>query len=299
MTPLARYVASLPERVVRSASAIAGGLTRQVAGIVLPPAVRRTRLHQTLVESTLRFLVEQVGEVRGVYNESEPLPDNFLVRRTAGNGLEAIGLATFHASPVWVLAAFADVSGAGRTLVRDIAETLTREGLLEPGERFDTVEQVLDGLERTSARLAETVNTPPLNVEQLRAELTGLRRDAAALPTPDRLWSLWRDLERAAAEQKRSVFEVSSVMALHALRELPGTVLWLGRSTAVAATRTGEIVTNALLDHYTDTLETMHREGYAAWLARELSPYFRAALRHFSPRHKTLTQRLLVRRRSV
>ena len=108
------YVLSLPERVVRSASALAGGLLNEIGGAALPVALRRTRLYRSMVETTLRFLIEQVGEVEGVFPPGTKLAENFLVRRTAGNGIELIGILTFRASPVWVLAALADLSGAGR-----------------------------------------------------------------------------------------------------------------------------------------------------------------------------------------
>jgi hypothetical protein len=63
------YVLSLPERVLRSATAVAGGLLREVGEVTIPRALRRTRLYQNLVEVTLRFLVEQVGEVKDVIPE--------------------------------------------------------------------------------------------------------------------------------------------------------------------------------------------------------------------------------------
>ena len=34
---------------------------------MLPDGVRRTRLYQNLVDTTLRFLIEQVGGVEGAY----------------------------------------------------------------------------------------------------------------------------------------------------------------------------------------------------------------------------------------
>ena len=51
---------------------------------------------------------------------------------------------------------------------------------------FTTVDQILDGLERTSGRLASTINAPPLDVAALRAEWNALREDARGLK-PGRL----------------------------------------------------------------------------------------------------------------
>jgi len=57
------------------------------------------------------------GEVEGVYEGAQPLADRFAIRRAASHGIEAAGILAFHASPVWILAALADLSGAGRFLI--------------------------------------------------------------------------------------------------------------------------------------------------------------------------------------
>ena len=124
MVPLGPYLLSLPERVLRSASALSAGLVREIGNVTLPKAVRQTRLYQTMVESTLRFLVEQVGQVDGAYPSEGELAENFLLKRTLGDGIDLAGLAAFHASPVWVLAALADISGAGRQLMEEISSSL-------------------------------------------------------------------------------------------------------------------------------------------------------------------------------
>jgi hypothetical protein len=44
----------------------------------------------------------------------------------------------------------------GRRLIPDIADVLKAQGLLEKETQFDSVDQLLDGLEKMSSRLAET-----------------------------------------------------------------------------------------------------------------------------------------------
>jgi hypothetical protein len=112
MSRSSAFLLSLPERALRSATALAAGLLREIGEVTIPKTIRRSRLYQNLVEATLQFLIEQVGQVEGVYPSEEKLSEDFLIRRTAGNGIEMIGILAFRASPVWVLA---DASGAGRT----------------------------------------------------------------------------------------------------------------------------------------------------------------------------------------
>src|SRR5580704_8320250 len=88
------YLLSLPERALGSMSALSAGLLRELSEVALPRAVRRTRLYTELVENTLRFLIENVGQVEGAYPPQGQLADNFAMRRFAGNGIELIGLLT-------------------------------------------------------------------------------------------------------------------------------------------------------------------------------------------------------------
>jgi len=228
---LKRYLFTLPERLVRSVVGLGAGVAREVGDLALPQSVRQSRLYQNLVDTTLRFLIEQVGEVEGVYESSEKLADNFLARRTVGNAIEALGIVAFRASPVWVLAALADVCGLGRHLIPEIAAALKEQRLLDPDADFSPVDQLLDGLERTSGRVAETINTPPLDVPALREEWRAIREEARGLaperlPTGESLIGLWTELKSESARQNASIFDTSSMLALSAVRALPQGARW-------------------------------------------------------------------------
>ena len=297
------YMLSLPERLLRSATGIAAGAARELGVIVLPARVRRTRLYTSMVDASLRFLLEQVAQVeKSALDRDEALPVDFLMRRTAGNVVEIAGIAAFHASPVWVLAALADLAGAGRSLVSEITAALQSDGLLDPGRSFQTVEEILGGLEDTAGRLAENVNTPPFQIAELRKEWTQLRRDAArlpraALPDIDNLTAQWRLLQQEAAVQNRSIVELSSLMALSAIRAVPDNARWLSRAARAGGLRTGEVLARGLFDHYRTVLTEIHRTGYTAYCLRELNPYLTAAAKQFSTERGTLTQYLLHRLR--
>jgi hypothetical protein len=295
------YLISLPERLVRSIVGLSAGVAREVGEIAIPDGVRRTRLYQNLVDSTLRFLIEQVGGVEGVFRDDAKLADDFLVRRTAGNAIEALGIVAFRASPVWVLAALSDVCGIGRHVIPEIAAALKERGLLQHDAQFTSVDQLLDGLERTSGRLANAVNTPPLDVAGLRQEWRAIREEARAigperLPSRETLTRLWTDLRAEATRQNRSVFETSSIVAVSAVKALPDSARWLGTSAMIGATRTGQILAASLLDYYRTTLQDLREVGYATYAAGQLRPYVRAAVSHMAPGRRTLTERFLDRK---
>lgn len=297
MGRLSSYIFSLPERVVRSATGLSAGLVRELGDVAIPSSVRRTRLYSNLVDSTLRFLIEQVGQVEGAYPAGSKLAEDFAVRRAAGNGIEFVGILAFRASPVWVMAALADLSGAGRLLIREISAELQRNQLLDPDTSFETVDQMLDGLERFSARTAENINTPPFDVAVLRQEWAALRADAASIPTPaiGSLEQFWRELTAEAARQQRSVLVLSSVMSLSALTSLPSRLLWLSKSATIAAQHTGVLLGDNLMTHYREALAAIQEEGLLAYWTREYKPYLKAAAVQFLPNRESSTERLIGR----
>jgi hypothetical protein len=296
----AAYLLSLPERVVRSASALAGGLIREVGEATLPRGIREGRLYTNLVEMTLRFLIEQVGEVEGAYPGEDELDQEFLARKTAGGGLEMIGILAFRASPVWILAALADISGAGRSLLKDITKALKEAELLDPDTEFQTVEEILDGLEQTAGHAAETINAPPLDVAGLREEWTTLRQNLGKVP-PQRLPSIdvltgsWGAIKAEAKRQKRSTFEMSSVMALSVVASLPEKLYWLSRLAFLSGERTSQMFAAPLLDHYSNTLGEIRKSGFLNYWKQQFRPYLQGAAAQFHPTRGSLTERLLDR----
>jgi hypothetical protein len=258
------YLLSIPERLVRAVLGLGAGAAREVGEVALPDGVRNSQLYRNLVDTTLRFLIEDVGGAQGVYNVSEELPPDFMTRRAAGNAVEVLGIVAFRASPVWVLAALADLCGTGRQLIPEIADALKVEGLLEQDAQFTTVDEMLDGLQRTTSRVASAINTPPLDVAGLRAEWAAIRSEARSLqpqrfPTGEAIGALWTDLKAESERQHQSIFRTSSMMALSAARAVPDGVRWLSASARTGASRTGHVLAGALIDHYRETLNDIGR----------------------------------------
>ena len=285
------YLVSLPERVVRSVTALAAGLVREIGNVTVPGAVRRTSLYRNMVELTLRYLIENVGQVEGVYPKAEELANDFLLRRAAGHGVGWVGMLAFRASPVWVTAALADLSGTGRHLIREIAETLRQEGMLNGDAHFETVDQLLDGLERCSEQMTQVFTAPPLRVAEMRAEWHALRDEVRRMPSPHfppgaMLEEFWAKLRGEAAAQDKPVLLLAGGMALSA-------VLWMGDASLLGVNKAGELVAGALLGHYVELLREIREQGFGAWWARAFRPYLRAAAGQFSRDRVSSTERLL------
>ena len=294
------YILSLPERAIRSLGALSGGLLREIGNVALPASVRRTTLYRTMVDVALRFLIEEVGQVEGVYPSEGRLAESFLLKRTASHGIELLGILAFHASPVWVLAALADATGGGRKLILEIADALKEEGLLDREVQFETMDQVLGGLEKTSDHMAVTLNMPPVDIAGLRKEWETLKTELATIPPKqvvslERVESVWEELRATARAQGRTVFGMSSLLAISTVAHVPANVLWLSRAARSAMRRTGRVLGEAVLDHYTDALTEIARTGFLAYWSREFRPYLKGAAEQFAPGRESLTERLLKR----
>ncbi len=252
------------------------------------------------MDTTLRFLIEQVGGVEGVYDSDEKLADNFLARRTVGNAVEALGIVAFRASPVWVLAALADVCGLGRHLIPEIAASLKEQGLLDADTDFSSVDQLLDGLERTSGRVAQTINTPPLDVAALREEWRAIKDEAkgpgarAAADGRESGRPVDRTQDGVSTPGEIDLRDLVDARALSGAWCAEG-ARWLGASAVAGATRTGQVLAASLLEQYRETLREVQQVGYTEYATRQLRPYVRAAASQFAPGKPTLTERLLDR----
>ncbi|MBM3789648.1 MAG: hydrogenase maturation nickel metallochaperone HypA [Acidobacteria bacterium] len=294
---LAAYALSLPERLSRIAVGSAAGLVKGATDLLLPESIRCTKLYQVLLQKNLRFLIQQVGAVSDVYPQGTSVPPDYVARKFVGNFIELTGILTMRASPVWILALLADLSGGTQVFLREFVSELQRQGLLSRDSRIDNIDQLLEALQAVAGNAADRLDTPPLSVRELRQTLETLREEANALKLKNRirpadLDSVYRDLVDVAEKQGRTLYEVSTAVAL-------GTVNRLGRTGRQAVT--GLRVAHALLDQeilsfYGRALRDISRDGYYRYLARATKPYFRAMRHHLARKTDTWTERYFLSR---
>ena len=212
------YLASLPERTTRAGAALTGGLVYETTEVMLPFAVRRSKLYQAIVGRLLRIMIELVGGVEGVYPAQEMPVRELLVRKAAGNVVELSSFVAVGWSPVWLLAGASDLVGGTKVYLRTLVRELRDAGVLAPDAEVASFEELLTELEDTSGVLADTVDLPPLNVSSVRASWQELRQQAADLPDAAGLERIFAELQLAARQEERSLLEISSLVALGAVR---------------------------------------------------------------------------------
>jgi len=96
------FLASLPERLVRTLAAAVGGVVHETAQLLLPRFVRRSRLYEATAKNLLRVTIELVGGVDRppAPDELEPSVGKLAARKAAGNAVELGSIAAFGFSPL-------------------------------------------------------------------------------------------------------------------------------------------------------------------------------------------------------
>ena len=269
------YLASLPERTARAGAALTGGLVYEAGEVLLPLAVRRSKLYQAIVGRLLRIIIELVGGVEGVYPTEEMPARELLVRKTAGNVVELSSFLAVGWSPVWLLAGASDLIGGSKVYLRALVTELRDAGVLAADADVASFEELLTALEGSSGVLADTVDVPPLNIQSVRTSWQELQRQAADLPDAADLEKVFAKLHLAARQEDRSILEISSVVALGAVR----TGVKLGNVHVFA--------------YYRGALRPIVEEGLLTFLRRTSTPYLTRACSRFDPRSSTYCERLL------
>jgi aconitate hydratase A / 2-methylisocitrate dehydratase len=275
------YLVSVPERLVRAVAAALGGTIHETAELVLPRLVRKSRFYEATAKNLLRITVELVGGVeRGseaIAGEVEQSPNKLAVRKTGGNVIELGSILAFGFSPLWLLAAAADISRGTRVYLDALVGELKAAGVLAKDAHVASVDDLLAALEGASGTTARLIDIPPLEIEGLKRSLADLRDDAKSLPTPPELAAVYQGLVAEADREQRSLLEVS---------------LGMGIAFFNSARKVGR---QHLLDPYTEDLRPMRDEGFAGYARRVGRPYAQAVARHVDPRSPTLTERGLRR----
>ena len=272
-----RYLISLPERTLRATAAGAGGLAYEATAVLLPPAVRKSKIYETTVEGLLRITVELIGDVEGILPSYEVRADELAVRKAAGTGIDIAGLLTVGWSPLWIFAVAADLTGGSRAYLKGLVTEFQRDGLLTVDADVTSTEELLVALENTSGTMADTLDRPPLNLTDMRATWESLRNNAADLPDAGRLAKTFELMQQVAKQEDRSIWSVSSLIAAGAARA----GLLLGKTH--------------IFDYYDQALGKITDEGLGEYTLRVARPYGLVAVDHFNPSRVTLTDRLMER----
>ena len=289
------YTLSLPERAVRSTSAVVAGAVRESASLLVPQAFQNSKTYSVMVLQMLDFMADDVGGVqRQKSADAGAKVENFVARKTVGNFVEMAGLASMHLSPLLVLAAVSDLAYGSQAYLRELTEELKRQRVIDPQSTIHHVDDLLSAVGKTSGVTASAFDTPPLSVEGLRDTIEQTRAalrsiDATKVIPQAEIARLWEEMRQVAAKEGVSPWAVSTAMTLYTLSKV-GTV---GKGALSGARVAGNLFERHVLTHYVESLADIRRRGLYAALRETSGPYVEAVWQNFSSEKATITEDLL------
>lgn len=294
------YLASLPERTLRSLAAMTGGTTSLLTETLFPDAVRGTTIYRVLVGDMQRFIVEKVaqvepagGKVTESPSETEGADSQFVVKKVAGTALESAGLFAMHVSPLWVFAIASDAAAGGSVFLNRLVEQLKANGVVEPDANVAGLADLLEAVQQGANRSVCAFDTPPMSREELNKladEMTGAygRMFAGVTNLLPRIEDLWGQMEQIASRDNVSLEKLGGILTMDVTqwgRKGVGAVMALGQTG-------GDLFGEKILDSYGRTLDAVNREGVTEYLSSRMTPFLAAAAGHFDPQRKTWTQKM-------
>jgi hypothetical protein len=289
------YTLSLPERTLRSGAGLVGGALREATSLLVPQAFQNSTTYSIMVRQMLDFVVHDMAGVRGNQQAETPAKvENFVARKAVGNFLEMAGWATFHLSPMTVLAVVSDVAYGSQAYLQELSDELKRQGVIDQQSTIDHVDDLLAAVASASQTTATAFDTPPLSVEGLKDTIDKTRQAVAAIdPTKAlpqaEIERLWTEMHELATREGVGVLEVSSTMTLHTLSKVG--VAARGALSGVRVA--GTMVDRHVLSHYASALGEIRQRGLHATLSTAAEPYIEAVWYNFSSDRATLTEDLL------
>jgi len=293
----ALYTLTLPERGVRIFTGVFGGIIKETAELVMPGMIKHTNTYNLFVGNLLRFAVENIGGVEGAYADDSGMGDDYAVRKTVGNIIEGIGLATIHVSPLWIFAFLSDGVSGGKAYLARLHAELRERGLVDEDTDPGSLHSILEGLERSSASFAKNLDAPPLSRKEIMENLrdmadsikdVGNRTGHAAGKSVDDVGTMMSDFMETANAEGQSLLGLSGVMALQATERAKRTT---AKAMAVPKVA-GDIVYENIFCYYRDTLSDIHQQGYSAVAAATIAPYGSALKKNLQRDNITLTEKL-------
>jgi DNA/RNA-binding domain of Phe-tRNA-synthetase-like protein len=286
---------SVPERLLRSTSAMIGGVLKESSELLVPQAFRTSKSYSIFVQQMLDFMTHDVGGVDRPEGEvSATDVENYVARKAVGNFIELAGLATLHLSPLTLLAVVSDIAYGSQTYLAELAVELKREGVIPEDSTIDHASDLLDAVRAASGVTAQAFDLPPTSIDGLREtirqtqEAVG-RLDPTVIFPQAEMDRIWLELQEISRKEGVSLLGVGGAVTLLAADRFAG----LGAGALSAVRVAGNLVDAKVLQHYSDSLSQIHDKGFYQSLADVSGPYLEAVWDNFSMEKTTITQEVL------
>lgn len=286
-----RYLMTLPERTVRAVLSYAVGVIDLTVNTVLPKTLKKTSFYKVSYGMMRRFIVEKVLEMNLEIEEKEDLSDDFMMRKIAGNSLDALGLFTIRFSPLWVFSVVSDVTRGSDVYFETLKKHLVDNGAIETGEGIDSIQGLLAALQKASELTAQAIDLPPLAVREFKKTAAELQTAYSELGAESKkinalMDHVWREMKSLSDEEGLTMETLCGIMSIDALK--------LYGSKTAKSTRSFVMANYELLDayvfrSYAETLCNMRHIGVTAYVQEHMEPFTKLAKGVYDKKYSTWT----------
>ena len=307
------YGLSLPERLVRSVVGVTAGTAKEIAEFVVPQAFKDSKTYEITVRNSIGFLVSGVGKVAdsaeaaAVDPKAETTPDapstsavteqnpgRIIARKAAGSFIDIAGLSMLHVSPLWVLAIVSDVAYGSQVYLKELADELRQQGLIEETSTIHNVQDLLGAVKQASGTAASSFDQPPLSLDELQKSVEQTRIalieiDPTQIIPQAEILRYWSEMREVADREQVSLLGLSGAIAMQTLE----TAKDLTHGTATGLLVAGNILTERVFGHYVDSLQRIREIGLWESVKNTYAPYIDMAWGNFVRSRKTWTEQLL------
>jgi len=291
---LLAWLLSVPERILRWVAGLLGSCLRTLTWIV-PRQIRDGRFYKTAVERQIKMLTDDVGQA-ALFKDQPELSARSAARLGVGGAIDNLLILSLHASPVWVLLAATDVCKGAQSFVSEIGEELKDAGVMDADSRLDNVDDVLKGLSRLSERMADTVDMPPISLDEMKSTVSNLKDElgdvvGSGINVAD-VEGLINDVRSTASETDRSLLQTTAAVATGTLHTTGNVIVGAAIGTTATLRFVGRNLSDTLSD-YGRSAQRIRRLGFYGSIRSFLRPHTRTSSKLFAFGFVTYTELLL------
>jgi len=291
-----QYIATLPERTLRALLSYGVGIIDLGIHTALPKSLKLTSFYKVSYGMMRSFIVEKVLEMdKEKIEDLHELSDDFMIRKLAGNSIEALGLFTIRFSPLWVFAVISDVTKGSDVYMDTLKKHLMENGAIESEEGIESIQELLNALQKASEVSADTLDLPPMAIKDLKKCVKEISEAYTDLGDEGKkinglMDSVWTEMKSLSEKEKVSMETLSGLMSADALK--------LYGSKTANSTKSFMMANYELLDayvfrSYSETLTGIKQEGINAYIKRHMDPFVELAKEVYQKDYTTWTGRAI------
>lgn len=285
------YTVSIPERTILSGISLIVGAYESLSDVLFPKWFKKSTSYRVTLGLMSQFLQKHVT---GIENPESMEGDEYVQRKTAGTVIEAVGIATFRFSPLWIFAIVSDVVGGSSVYYNRLVHHLKENKIIDDNYSGQDVTALLSALQQTTDHAASIIDMPPVTLEQASvtakqlAESLSITKDQAAKMLPE-TEAIWTEMNRLA-DKGVSLEQIAGFLTIDAMNKVGEKGQGVMKSVTEAS---GELLNTYILESYKETLTDLSVEGHLTYFNRRMKPYVKSIGGLFNPKRDTLTQKAL------